>query len=263
MQSLRDALIAAGFGPSLERLAPAALDASGVLDDETPTCSRCRDVGFLRPNVMPGHQDFGQLIDCSCETGLARVKRRQERIWSETLVPPKMAGYSLETLATRDAELAQKLRSWQATDRWLLLRGPKGTCKTGAAVALLVEHVRAGGAGLFVKPARFLERIRRTYSASEGPGEAEVLQTLIDAPMLVLDDLGTELLTKWGKEKLFTVIDEREERHGNGSLRRTIVTTNLTIPALAAHMDDEGRVWDRIRGHADVIETAGESQRGR
>jgi DNA replication protein DnaC len=262
MQSLKDALVEAGFGSLLERIAPAAL-ATDVDEpvDEQPSC--CRGAGYrVRRDVEPGHSDFGKLIECRCEIGQARAKRRQDRIWSETLVPPRMASYSLDSLAARDAELAEKLREWQQTDRWLVLHGPKGTCKTGAAAALLVEHVQAGGTGLFVKPARFLERIRRTYGNVEGPGEADVLQSLIDAPFLVLDDLGTELLTKWGKEKLFTVIDEREERHMQGAPRRTIVTTNLTLGALAAHMDDEGRAWDRIRGWADVIETTGESQRG-
>lgn len=264
MQSLRDALIAGGFGPVLEKLHPDALKAGGPEhEEEPPACSRCRDIGLMRPNVLPDDPSFGNLIECGCEAGQARAKRRQDRIWSEALVPPRMAAYSLDTLAVRDADLADKLRAWQDTDRWLVLWGPKGTCKTGAAAALLVEHVKAGGSGLFVKPARFLERIRRTYNSGEGPGEAEVLQTLIDAPMLVLDDVGTELLTKWGKEKLFTVIDEREERHQHGSPRRTIVTSNLSIEKLAAHLDDEGRAWDRIRGWADVIETSGESQRGR
>jgi hypothetical protein len=264
MQSLREALITAGFGRALERLAPAALDelADPIGPEPADDCPRCRGFCYLRRNLMPGDDDFGKLVECSCELGQQRAKRRQDRIWSEALVPPRMVGYSLDTLAERDADLAGKLRVWQGTSRWLLLRGPKGTCKTGAAAALLVEHVRAGGSGLFVKPARFLERIRRTYSQAEGPGEAEVLQSLIDAPLLVLDDVGTELLTRWGKEKLFTVIDERSDSHLRGSPRRTVVTTNLTIQALAAHMDDQGRVWDRIRDWADVIETSGESQRG-
>lgn len=265
MQSLRDALIKAGFGPALERLAPAALEAAGVGPDgaDPPVCSRCRNAGFMRPDVPAGHEDLGKLIDCSCDAGRARAQRRQDRIWSEALVPPRMTGYSLDSLAGRDAELAARLRAWQPTERWLVLHGPKGTCKTGSAAALLVEHVTAGGSGLFVKPARFLERIRRTYGQAVGPDEGQVLQTLIDAPLLVLDDVGTERLTAWGREKLFTVIDERADSHAPSTPRRTIVTTNLALPALAAHLDDEGRVWDRIRDWADVIETSGESQRGR
>lgn len=263
MQSLRDALVTAGFGRALERLAPEALNAdTEALDDDHPACGRCRDHGFLRRDVLPGDEDFGKLFDCSCDAGQQRSRRRQDRIWAESLVPLRMASYSLESLAKRSPDLAGLLRDWQQTDRWLVLHGPKGTCKTGAAAALLVEHVQAGGTGLFVKPARFLERIRRTYGNGDGPGEAEVLQTLIDAPLLVLDDLGTELLTKWGKEKLFTVVDERGDQHLQGSPRRTIVTTNLRPEKIAAHLDDEGRVWDRIREWADVIETSGESQRG-
>jgi DNA replication protein DnaC len=81
-------------------------------------------------------------------------------------------------------------------------------------------------------------------------------------PFLVLDDIGTAQLTKWGQEKLWWVVNERDLHHRAEAPRTTVVTTNLTLPKLAAHLDEEGRTWDRIRGWATLIETTGRSQRG-
>ena len=269
MEKLGDALKRLKIGAALAKIAPGGAEALAVMDDEPETaCERCRGTGYYRRDVQPGHPSFGLALFCVCETGQEFVRRRQERIWSASLVPASMRAFSLVTLAEVDQKrrrLADRLRAWQQTDRWLVLHGPKGTCKTGAAVALLVEHIQDGGSGLFIKPARFLERIRETYApdAEAGFNERAVLQTLIDAPLLVLDDIGTENLTRWGQEKLFTVIDERHDTHSPAEPRRTIVTTNLSLPKMAMHLDPEGRSWDRIRAWADTVELEGESVRGR
>jgi hypothetical protein len=232
--------------------------------DPNAACDRCRGAGYVRRDVPPGDPDFGRLFDCVCEIGQARAKKRQDRIWSETLVPPRMAKYTLDSLAKRPdrAGLAERLRVWQRSGRWLVLFGSKGTCKTGSAVALLMEHVAAGGSGLYVVLPTFLQRIRKTYGDRDSVDEDEVLKTLIDAPFLVLDDVGTAALTPWGQEKVFTVVNERDGHQLVDSPRITVLTTNLTPKALEKHLDPEGRTWDRIRGWADQIELTGESQRG-
>lgn len=262
MQSLGDALREAGFGPLLAKIAPAALADDAPLDDEPAVCERCRGAGFLRRNVMPGEPGFGEPVECSCELGRARAAKRQLRILGDTGVPPRFRGFTLDTLSGPYAELAQTLRAW-TPDRWLLLTGPKGTCKTGGAAALAMAWLREHGEGtvLFIKQAKWLERIRETYDDAEGPNAREVLQQLVDVPLLVLDDVGAEKLTEWGQEKLFTVIDDRSGLHDRGTERPTIVTTNLSLERLAQHMDAKGRTLDRIQEFARVIETQGESRR--
>lgn len=260
------ALGAAALSPALREGMQEAIEGraerwDGRAEDASPCC---RGAGYVRRNVLPGDVDFGKLFDCSCEIGQARAKKRQDRIWSQALVPPKMANYSLDTLATRPgrAQLADELRAWRERDRWLVLLGPRGTCKTGAAVSLLLEHVRAGGAGLYIVLPSFLSRIRKTYGDRDSVDEDEVLDTVIKTPFLVLDDIGTATLTPWGQEKLFTVINERDLHHRVEEPRITVVTSNLTRETLPKHLDPEERTWDRIRGWADIVELTGPSQRG-
>lgn len=254
--------------------AAAAMRGEKLADEgRAPICRRCRDHGWMRRDGLPGDPGFGEIVVCDCYVGHQVREQKRRRIFSDALVPPKMEDYSLDgfaRLGEPQAGAAARLRAWQATSRWLVLTGPRGVGKTGAAVSLLLEHVRAGGSGLYVVLPTFLERIRRTYDDHQSEaGEAQVLDTAISAGFLVLDDVGTVKLTPWGQEKLFTLINERDLHHREGDPRRTVVTSNLPVRSadrgretLPRHLGEEDRTWDRIRGWADVIEIGGESRRG-
>jgi DNA replication protein DnaC len=149
--------------------------------------------------------------------------------------------------------------AWGGTDRWLLLTGPVGLGKTGLAVSLLLEAMRAGSGGLYVVTPSFLSRIRATYTRGKGDDETDemaVLASVIEAPVLVLDDLGKVTLTEWGQEKLFTLVNERYIAG-----RRTIVTSNLDTEdgSLEGHLWPA--TWDRIRGMSEVFRLTGSSLR--
>lgn len=259
-----------------------------------PTCEPwCGGLGFRRTGTTFIESGAGELRSlseaisgigygyCTCPPGLAARARHEEaraaldarlaqqaveRIWADADIPPKLRRYSLESyllLPLASADLVAKLRRWQRSSAWLLLWGDAGTCKTGLAVSLLLEHLAAGQAGLYVVAPDYLDRIRQTYAAGAGAEETDVLAAAIGATLLLLDDLGKAPLTAWGKEKLFTLMNRRDAYE-----RRTIVTTNLNLAQLEEHVDTP--TFDRIRGNACdpetgesfVIELTGESRRG-
>jgi DNA replication protein DnaC len=255
-------ILAGNATPALLEGLEAARRGEEVPAVEQAACGRCRDIGYLRRNVLPGEPGFGEPVDCSCEVGRQRERRRQERIFGETGVPQRFRKYTVATLDKRYPELAAKLRAWQQTDRWLLLFGPKGTCKTGASAVLALDYLAAHGEGavLFMQPADFLDRVRETYgNDSDGPTARQVLESLVDVPLLVLDDVGVGTLSAWAQEQLYRAINKRWEM---GTARQTIVNTNLPLHRLATYLDPEGRSLDRIKDWAAVIETSGPSRRG-
>lgn len=239
------------------RAATAESDAAEA-EPEAACCERCRGSGLLRRDVAATHPDFGRPIECPC--GLVAARRRL-RIWDAAQIPPKFRPYTLTSYAEvsgRHALVAQ-LRTWISGDRWLLLTGDVGVGKSGIAASLLTEWLRSGQAGLYVSMPMFFSRIRATYRDNGDPmDELDVLGAVVSVPLLVLDELGVVSLSDWGREKLYTLISERV-----ASGRRTIVTSNLRVPdgSLEAHVG--ARIWDRIRGVADVVNITGESLRGR
>lgn len=257
-QSLGEILGRPDFADLVERIRRCGDGAAPEDEPGGESCSRCHDAGLVRRDVALGHPDFGRLIECPC--GIV-AERRRERIWRSAQVPESMRGYTLDSFAelTGKHQLAADLRGWQSEGyRSLVLVGGVGLGKTGLAIALLLDAIRAGRSGQYVVAPSFLARIRATYGSSgDGFDELAVLDSLIGADLLVLDDLGKVRLSDWGQEKLYTVVNERAVAE-----RQTIVTSNLDTEDGAFEKHLWPATWDRIRGSSLVIRLTGQSLRG-
>jgi DNA replication protein DnaC len=124
---------------------------------------------------------------------------------------------------------------------WLVLTGTFGCGKTHLAAAIANFQVAAyRSAPMFVVVPDLLDHLRATFS----PTSAITLDRLFDqvrsAPLLVLDDLGTESATPWAREKLFQLLNYRYSAR-----LPTIITTSSSIenidPRLRSRMLDAER----------------------
>ncbi len=120
--------------------------------------------------------------------------------------------------------------AFPAVDKGLLLRGRHGVGKTHLAVAMLREIITAKGArGYFYETRELLKLVRDTF-AGGGESELDVLRPVLDADILVLDDLGAEKTSEWVQETLGLVVNTRYSER-----RPTIFTTNLDDSADATN----------------------------
>ncbi len=114
------------------------------------------------------------------------------------------------------------VEAFPAVDKGLLLRGRHGVGKTHLAVAMLREIIATKGArGYFYETRELLKLVRDTF-AGAGESELDVLRPVLDADILVLDDLGAEKTSEWVQETLGLVVNTRYSER-----RPTIFTTNL------------------------------------
>ena len=68
-----------------------------------------------------------------------------------------------------------------------------------------------------------LKRIQLTFNRSgDGPTEEEVIGPVLDAELLVLDDLGARRTTPWAEETISHLLSVRYNEQ-----RVTVITTNL------------------------------------
>ena len=108
-----------------------------------------------------------------------------------------------------------------------------------------------------------LERIKRTYSSSEGD-EGSVLKIYKTVPLLVIDDMGKEPPTEWAISTIYNIINGRYEAY-----LPTIVTTNYDADTLIRRMttrdprdDTTARATiDRLMEMCRAIALTGESWR--
>jgi hypothetical protein len=99
--------------------------------------------------------------------------------------------------------------------------------------------------------------VRETYNRSVDETEMEVLRPVLEADVLVLDDLGVEKTSEWVQETLGLVINTRYNAR-----RATIVTSNLRDPLDNTDMNSfmvqlGGRSRSRLLEMCEWVEVQG------
>ncbi len=92
---------------------------------------------------------------------------------------------------------------------FIVFTGEYGCGKTHLAAAIANEICKRGGTALFVVVPDLLDHLRATFAPSSTVSYDQRFDETRHAPVLVLDDLGTENATPWAREKLFQIIDYR------------------------------------------------------
>lgn len=105
---------------------------------------------------------------------------------------------------------------------WMIFMGPYGCGKTHLAAAIANYRSGMGDPPLFVMVPDLLDHLRATFSPNSSTTFDRRFDEIRTAPLLVLDDLGTQSMTPWVKEKLYQLFNYRY----NAELPTVITTAN-------------------------------------
>lgn len=134
----------------------------------------------------------------------------------------------------------------------LVIMGTVGTGKTWLAAAIardLMVNTERPVPTTFITVADMIDLLRTAR-----PGMDVDMAQFANAPVLVLDDLGSEYQTEWSRAQMYRLA---HARYHDGL--PTIVTTNLKGQEI--HDTYEARTVQRLFGGASKIDMVGESRR--
>lgn len=202
-----------------------------------PECPKCGGLGFVVPDVPPGHPAFGRAVPCDCRAQ-EREMERLDRLHKvsqlgalknctfDSFLPD---GHGLTATKQRNLRMAYDLALDYAREPkgWLILKGGYGCGKTHLAAAIANQRLAMGQPALFVNTPDLLDHLRAAYSPSSETGYDERFDQVRNAPLLILDDLGTQSNTDWAQEKLYQIFNFRY----NARLP-TVITTNEELEAI-------------------------------
>lgn len=222
------------------------------------SCALCKDTGYL------------DHTPCAC------LKRRlMDRIYDQSNVRDVIQTENFDTFDIRlfrDAvdpkegispkENAQKnLRKAMAfaenfSGENLLLYGGAGRGKTFLCNCIAKDVLDRGKTVIYLTAGQLFRRLEeiRFHKNEEDFVETEWDAELLDADLLIIDDLGTEFSTIFTASELFRIINERKLRK-----KPVVISTNLEPKALMAQYSD--RVMSRLMGEYEFLHFFGEDIR--
>lgn len=231
--------------------------------DPVYRCARCQDTGYVGEPIRE---------QCEClrtafytrlyrQVGLGEnAEQSFERFDLNVFSPEKLPGKSYSQRDVMQV-FRDKCRAW--ADKYpgvpakdILMMGQSGLGKTYLMHAMAKVLLQRGFSVMLLSAYRFLDTARKAYFS----GSMQEMDALIDADVLMIDDMGSEpLMENITIVQWFNLINERQQRG-----KATVISTNLMEDELKRRYTE--RIASRLLnnpGQCMLLQFLGDDVRGR
>lgn len=220
-------------------------------------CAQCRDTGY----VGDAPARF-----CDCFEARLRLRMYEDGSMART-DEQNFERFNADRIPAENGQLEQMISTRKMCEEYadrfpdtgyynILLMGAGGLGKTFLLNSIFERVVSRGESAVRVTAFRMFEAMRRQHVGSDPAYEG--FSVLVEAPLLLIDDLGTEpMMRNITVEYLFTLLNERI-----AAKRHTVIATNLTPAQLKERYGE--RVASRLldRALCRTISLKGKDLRG-
>lgn len=220
-------------------------------------CEKCRDTGYIgeTPCACLKRRVMDRMYDQSNVRDAIRLENFDTfdlRLFGSEVVPEE--GVSPKENAQRNLKTAMAFAE-DFTGGNLLLYGGTGRGKTFLCNCIAKDVLERGKAVLYLTSGQMFRQLEEMrFGRGDEEECTEWDEELLDADLLIIDDLGTEFSTVFTASELFRIINDRKLRK-----KPVVISTNLEIPALMEQYSD--RVMSRLIGEYTVLKFFGEDMR--
>ncbi len=209
-------------------------------------CKHCSGKGYISYTNENNYEVLGKCPACSLvrsnikKYNLTRIPSKFSEILMVDTYIPKSVDQQNALKYVKDSFIKH-----YPNEKGFLLMGPSGVGKTHLAIGALSELTLERGISCMFKDFfLLLAELRQAYS--EGTSENDILRPLIDAEVLVIDEMGKGKSNEWEKNILDQLIANRYN-----SSKITLITTNYPSKNYSDKLSEKGehleeRIGERI-----------------
>lgn len=221
-------------------------------------CAKCQDTGYLgterclclKRRLMDKLYDQSNVRDVIQVENFDHFKLEyySEKPISGSQVSPRE---NAQRLFRKSIDFVKEFGSGEN----LLMFGSTGLGKTFLCNCIAKDLLDQGYTVLYLTAGQLFKRLEEQRFHREDDEEAKDWDAeLLDADLLIIDDLGTEFSTVFTASELFRIINDRKL-----SGRSVVISTNLTPNELTNHYSD--RVTSRLMGEYQSLKFVGQDIR--
>ncbi len=192
---------------------------SRLQDPELVSNVRINAPDFRRPTDDMGHSALSSL-DLLANKEFGNIDERRNE------------GLSAKGVKTLERALKTAHKFAEKPKGWLIFMGSYGCGKTHLAAAIANYRAKLGAPPLFIMVPDLLDHLRATFSPKSEVSYDRRFDEIRTSPLLILDDLGTQSMTPWVREKLYQLFNYRY---------------NAELPTIITTADSPEKIDERIR----------------
>ena len=192
---------------------------SRLQDPELVSNVRINAPDYRRPTDDMGHSVLSSL-DLLARKEFGNIDERRNE------------GLSAKEVKTLERAMKTAHKFAEKPKGWLIFMGGYGCGKTHLAAAIANYRAKLGAPPLFIMVPDLLDHLRATFSPKSEVSYDRRFDEIRTSPLLVLDDLGTQSMTPWVREKLYQLFNYRY---------------NAELPTVITTADSLEEIDERIR----------------
>lgn len=225
-----------------------------------PACPQCGGAGMIRVAQISEETGWhSRLEPCGCQAKARWERARRASDITDKLLKLTFAGYD----ACDNAPALGAAQAWvdgagrEDADAlpWLVFYGGYGTGKTHLLAAAFNALLASGRYPLYTVVPTLLDYLRNALDSDEKDAYATRLKAVMEAPILILDDLGAEKRTAWTDETLFKLLDYRYRAEAPTAVASNIDLDELE-PRISSRLQDGALSTVVLMAGADYRKTA-------
>ena len=226
------------------------------------TCKDCKDTGYIGSSKC--HCLKNSIIEILYEqSNIKEVLERENfssfsfKHFSNTVKDSATGLTALENMHEVVKTCRDYIDNFDKEYKNLYLYGATGVGKTFLTNCIAKELIDNSYSVIYVSSIRLFEILASsTFKKDNASDYVDLAENILDCDLLIIDDLGTELINSFTASSLFNCINERHLRR-----KSVIISTNLSLAELRANYSE--RVFSRIMSNYTLLKIYGDDLRVR